>query len=76
MGVIFESEFHKHYMGEEGEVAERPLTVLGPRQRIVPTSEADILDAYRRYIGDNEAVLPKEIRNTLLASNRTENDRE
>jgi hypothetical protein len=71
---IFESAFHKRYVGGEGEVVEELPRVLDGQHKISPTTEEEVLAGYRRYIGDPEAELPDEIKKTFLAINRTEND--
>lgn len=70
---IFESSFHKRYVGEtEGIVLEtqKPIEV---KNRVPKTKIEDVLALYRRYVGDPAAELPEEIKNSLLVSG-TEND--
>lgn len=72
---IFESEFHKKYVGGEGEVLGK--TVLMPDTKgngMGRTTEEEVLEEYRRYVRDPKAELPEEIRKTFLAIQRTEND--
>lgn len=69
---IFESAFHKRYVGGEGEVVDKPIKV-----EVVNTTpetrEEELLSLYRKYIGDPKAELPEEIRMALLPFQRTEN---
>jgi len=62
---IFDSAFHKQYVGGEGEVVEKTSHVLDASPRIIGTTEEEVLAEYRKYIGDPEAELPEEIKKTL-----------
>lgn len=72
MTEIFESEFHKKYVGGEGEVVEKPVK-NEPKINVRGTTEEEVLIEYRRYIRDPLAELPEAIRSTLLSIQRTEN---
>lgn len=63
----FETEFHKRYVGGEGEVAEKekPKSVAGT---IRGMSYEDVLAEYRWYVRDSEAELPKEVEKQLQLS--------
>ena len=75
---IFESAFHKKYVGGEGEILEKTVSTLDDKDslRVRRTTEEEVLEEYRRYVRDPKAELPQEIRETFLAIQRTENDRE
>ncbi len=76
---IFESAFHKKYVGGEGEVLEKTVSMPDTKHDSVSrsrTTEAEVLEEYRRYVRDPNAELPEEIKKTFLAIQRTENDRE
>ena len=71
----FESDFHKRYVGGEGEVEEKPIVLVSPvRPLIKPTTLEEVEAEYRWYVGDKTAVLPEEIRQIFLAIRRTEDD--
>lgn len=72
----FESKFHKRYVGGTGEVdeAERPVQEKKMSDDHT-TSFGEVLYEYRKYTNDPKAELPESIMNTLLAIQRTENDR-
>lgn len=40
--------------------------------KIEPITEEEILDQYRKYVGDPLAELPEELKKTLLLTQRTE----
>ncbi|HAS68614.1 TPA: hypothetical protein DGD59_00020 [Candidatus Collierbacteria bacterium] len=75
---IFESAFHKKYVGGEGEILEKTISTSDDKDslRVRRTTEEEVLEEYRRYVRDTKAELPQEIRETFLAIQRTENDRE
>ncbi|KKT36631.1 MAG: hypothetical protein UW26_C0042G0004 [Candidatus Collierbacteria bacterium GW2011_GWF1_44_12] len=56
----FQSEFHRRYVGGEGEVVERPMAVLSTRVIDAKTYQ-DVLSEYRWYMRDPKAELPEEI---------------
>lgn len=58
MAVIFESEFHKKYVGGEGEVVESPLKVESSKV-VKGMSKEDLLAEYRKYVNDPKAELPE-----------------
>ncbi len=70
---IFESSFHKRYVGETEGVIEERFNPLEVKNRIPKTKIEDVLALYRRYVGDPAAELPEEIKNSLIVSG-TEND--
>ncbi|HOX95805.1 MAG TPA: hypothetical protein PLI45_00270 [Candidatus Woesebacteria bacterium] len=73
---VFDSEFHRRYVGGDGVVCEGPIVLISPmKTEIRPTTYEEVLADYRRYVGDPKAELPDEIKKTLLAINRTENGR-
>ena len=77
MTEIFESEFHKRYVGGEGEVEKKQIKRgLPSTGEIRPTTLEDLLAEYRWYMRDPNAQLPEEIKQQFLAIHRTENDRE
>ena len=57
---LFESTFHKQYVGGAGEVVEKPMI---PREStiLIGHSYEEILAEYRRYVGDSSAELPGEV---------------
>jgi len=70
---IFESAFHKRYVGEtEGSVVE-PNISKKSENTVPKTRIEDVLALYRRYVGDPTAELPESIKKSLLI-NGTEND--
>lgn len=76
MSEIFESKFHKNYVGGVGEIVEpiKPSRVE-TRNQVRPTTYEEVLLEYRRYIGDMDAELPENIKKIFLDIQRTENDR-
>jgi hypothetical protein len=58
MVLKFDSEFHRRYVGGEGEVEDKP-SVDGKQPRLEGMSVEEILEEYRRYVGDAEAELPE-----------------
>lgn len=62
----FESAFHKRYVGGEGVIEERPLASMGPKNELPVVTYEDILEEYRRYIGDSKAELPAEVLEELV----------
>ena len=77
MTEVFDSEFHRRYVGGTGEIVEKPLTSLSNRCVVRPISMEQVLREYRVYVQDPHAELPEEIlRSFLLSIKRTENDRE
>lgn len=73
----FESEFHKRYVGGEGEVEEKPVKFgLPSTGEIRLTTLEDLLAEYRWYLRDPNAQLPEEVERQFLAIHGTENDRE
>ena len=73
--TIFESAFHKKYVGGEGEVDDSPKSITEDRPMIRTMTEAEVLRDYRKYVGDPSAELPEEVQKTLLSIQRTENER-
>jgi hypothetical protein len=73
---IFESAFHKRYVGGAGDVVVKQVTNEPVKKRTRETTEEEVLSEYRRYIGDPSAELPEAVRKTLLLIQRTENDGE
>lgn len=72
----FESIFHKRYVGGEGEVEEKPITLVSEvHTAIRPTTLEEVEAEYRWYVGDPKAELPEEIKQIYLAISRTENGR-
>ena len=72
--TIFESEFHKRYVGGEGEVKVEPITLISPEKHMVrPTTLEEIRAEYRAYMHDPDAELPQGIVDTYQAIHRTEN---
>jgi len=72
---IFESAFHKRYVGGEGEVVDLETGAMEKKvgESIVTSYEA-VLAEYRRYVGDPIAELPEEVIKILDITKRTEND--
>jgi len=57
---IFESKFHKWYVGGEGVIVEKPFVDI--RQERLPVIDYEsILSFYRMYVNDPKAELPGEI---------------
>lgn len=76
MTEIFLSDFHKRYVGGEGEVENKPIILISPeRVSPKPTTLTEVEEEYRKYVNDPTAILPQEIVNVYLAIHRTENDR-
>lgn len=77
MTEVFESAFHKRYVGGEGEVRQPELAeYASPWERnVLPsTTLEDILEEYRWYMRDQNAELPEELKKHLLTIGiRTEN---
>jgi hypothetical protein len=71
---IFESAFHKQYVGGDGEVVGKPIEIIEDKSKTRTTTEAEVLSEYRKYVGDPSAELPEEIKKTLLSIQRTENE--
>jgi hypothetical protein len=71
----FESKFHQRYVGGQGEVVEDERPVIEVKVTIPQTTREQVLEEYRKYIRDPKAELPEEIEKTLIAIQRTENDR-
>lgn len=71
----FESQFHKRYVGGEGEVEEKPIILISPNRSVIrPTTLEEVEDEYRRYVGDMTAELPEEVRRAFLALKKIESD--
>lgn len=72
---FFESAFNRRYVGGEGVIVEKPISILEKKkQNFVVTSYEDVLKRYRELLGDPTAELPEEVVKTLGAIERTEND--
>jgi len=56
----YDSKFHRWYVGGEGEIAEKPAGKTSVREYGSMTFE-EILEEYRRYVGDKTAQLPDEV---------------
>ena len=77
MTEVFDSVFHRKYVGGVGEVKEKPLSPAVRENVVSPISYEDVLHEYRVYVRDPEAELPEEILRSLsLSKKRTDNDRE
>lgn len=63
---IFESAFHKRYVGETEGIIEETHTPIEVKHAIKKTTVEEVLAEYRRYVGDPNAELPEELRNSLL----------
>ena len=63
---IFESAFHKRYVGETEGIVIETQKPIETKNKVSKTKIEDILAEYRRYVGDPEAELPEELRNALL----------
>jgi hypothetical protein len=77
MEAKFESEFHKWYVGGEGEVEppkSEPRFLPAEKRSTRSLTMSEILDQYRWYVGDETAQLPKALEQHLLAIG-TEDDR-
>lgn len=61
---VFDSNFHRWYVGGEGEVnlGSEPFK---PKNEVMGKSYEDVLAEYRAYVGDSEAQLPQEIMDEL-----------
>lgn len=61
---VFDSNFHRWYVGGEGEVklSESPFS---PKNEVVGQTYNEILAEYRAYVGDSEAQLPQDIMEEL-----------
>jgi hypothetical protein len=70
---IFDSAFHKRYVGGEGEIAEELSQEFN--QPVVGMTMEQTLDKYRIYVRDQKAELPEEVMEETLSNQRTENDR-
>ncbi len=57
---VFDSNFHRWYVGGEGEVSlgREPFK---PKNEVKGKSYEEVLAEYRVYIGDSEAELPQDI---------------
>jgi len=77
MTEIFESEFHRKYVGGEGEVREKRAGFgLSSTGETRAATLEDLLAEYRWYMRDPNAQLPEEVERQFLTIHRTENDRE
>ena len=71
---VFDSEFHRGYVGGEGEIKpSKPLTL--PKMEVTPCRMSDIEAEYRWYMNDPKAKLPADLEKHLLSIG-TEDDRE
>lgn len=43
--------------------------------KIEPITEEDVLEQYRKYVGDPNAELPEEVKKTIILTQRTDDDR-
>lgn len=66
---VFDSNFHKNYVGGEGVVVDKQITTLKTREYSSQTAE-DILAEYRRYVNDPKAELPEVILAELRLSGK------
>lgn len=71
--TIFDSKFHKWYVGGEGEVRETQEH-FKPKNVVIPRSYHELLAEYRMYVGDATAELPEEVLAQLQKSGRVEAD--
>lgn len=76
MVEIFDSVFHKRYVGGEGDVkADTSSNNADIDSGYVSTTLEDVLAEYRWYINDQKAELPESLVKQLLSMGiRTEND--
>lgn len=72
MTEIYDSRFHRWYVGGTGAIAEEP-SVMELRNSAGRVTIEQILEEYRWYVGDPTAELPKEMMKIFLAVKRTEN---
>lgn len=65
---IFESAFHKRYVGGEGEVLEKRVATTDDKDdlKVGGITEERVLEEYRKYVRDPKAELPEEIRKIFL----------
>jgi hypothetical protein len=56
----FESDFHKRYVGGQGDVEEKETFVF-PAKNVEKIPYDEILAEYRKYVGDSDAELPGEL---------------
>lgn len=63
----FDSQFHKRYVGGEGEIDEKSLLEFSG---VIGMSYEEVLDEYRRYMRDPHAELPEVIISQLKMSGK------
>ncbi len=64
----YDNKFHKWYVGGEGEVGDK--CIPSKKVEVVSMSYEEVLQEYRRYVGDMEAELPQDIISQLELSKK------
>ncbi len=63
---VFESRFHRWYVGGEGLVVEKPLPERADKGVDRKERYLQVLAEFRRYVRDSEAILPDEVLETMF----------
>lgn len=62
---VFDSEFHKRYVGGDGDIASKEAPVQ-PRMGLKKTTEEELLVSYRNYMHEPNIELPDWLKKLLF----------